>query len=103
MMLRPPDIRSPQPLVEHIATTPKVSTSIIHGKADQPWSGRQRLLHPLERLVATPCKSPLLDQTVVRYFKMKERSGNRHCAAFGPNSVGNVAELRYIGVNLYSD
>ena len=82
--------------VELIARTPRVSTSMIQDRADQLWSGRQRLPHPQERLVTTPYKSPLVIQTIVRYFKMKEHFGNRHCAAYEPNSTGNVAKLRHI-------
>jgi hypothetical protein len=43
-----------------------------------------------EKLVATLCKSPLLDQTFVRFSKMKEHSGNRHCAVLGPDLTGNL-------------
>ena len=60
------------------------------------WPGRQRLPHPQRKLVATLCKSPLLDQTFVRFFKMKEHSGNKHCAALGPTRPGILPTLRHI-------
>jgi hypothetical protein len=44
----------------------------------------------------TPCMSPLHHQTPAKYCKMKEHFGTRQCAALGPDSPGNVTELRHI-------